>query len=141
MDKMLRPDVKPSDMKSLLAENIVNIAKDYVWHGGDVSSVAGHQEQDYDDDDNDEENKYFPLGTLIDSLEFVSLSRGFEPEWACSLLRKLAIAFDRLIRAYTSVHMRRDIKWAENASRFLNAIYCLVEMFTRAPNATNEADK
>lgn len=116
---MLRPDIKPSELKTQLAENIVNIAREYV---------------------NDDE-KYFPLGTLIDSLEFVSLSRGFEPEWGCTLLRKLGISFDQLIHAYDQVYLRKDIKWTENSSRFLNAIYCLVEIFTKAPNDTNETDK
>jgi hypothetical protein len=78
---------------------------------------------------------------LVDALEFVSLSRAFEPEWACTLLRKLGITFDQLIKAYNTVYLKGDIKWAENSSRFINSIYCLIEMFTRAPNATNESDK
>ena len=123
LDKWTRPDVKPSDTKSLLAESLAAIAREYVEEG-------------------EAADKYFPLSVIIDSLEFVSLSRGFEPEWACTLLlRKLALPFDQLIHAYNAVHLRKDIKWAENASRFLNAIYCLVEMFTRAPNATNDTDK
>jgi hypothetical protein len=40
MDKMFRPDIKPSDMKNQLAENIVQIAKEFI----------------------DEDEKYFPLG-------------------------------------------------------------------------------
>jgi hypothetical protein len=107
---------------------------------GNMGDMGGEEEEE-EEDNNDEESKYFPLATLIDSLEFVSLSRGFEPEWACTLLRKLGLSFTRLANAYNKVYMRRDIKWAENASRFLNALYCLVEMFTRAPNATHEADK
>lgn len=78
---------------------------------------------------------------LIDSLEFVSLSRGFEPEWGVNLLRKLNVPFDKLIHAYDSVYLKKDIKWAENLSRFINAIFCLVEIFVKAPNATNDLDK
>lgn len=84
---------------------------------------------------------YFSLATLIDSLEFVSLSRGFEPEWGPNLLRKLHIPFDRLLQAYHAVFSHKDIKWTENQSRFLNSIFCLVDMFIRAPNSTNETDK
>ena len=83
----------------------------------------------------------FETATLIDSLEFVSLSRGFEPEWAPNLLRKLHIPFDRLIHAYKTVYSQKDIKWTENLSRFINSIYCLIDTFMRAPNATNETDK
>ena len=81
------------------------------------------------------------LVTLIDSLEFVSLSRGFEPEWGPTLLRKLNIAFKKLIEAYIAVYSKKDIKWTENSSRFINTIYSLIEIFIRAPNATNESDK
>jgi hypothetical protein len=81
------------------------------------------------------------LVTLIDSLEFVSLSRGFEPEWGCNLLRKLNIPFNKLIQAYNSVDFEKDVKWTENSSRFLNSIFSLIELFTKAPNATNESDK
>ncbi len=106
-------------MKNQLAENIVNIGKEY----------------------SEEDEKYFPLVTLIDSLEFVSLSRGFDPEWASNLLRKLNIPFNQLIQAYNTVYLKKDVKWAENSSRFINAIYSLIELFTKAPNATNENDK
>jgi len=119
LDKMSRPDIKQSDLKAQLAENIINIAKEYV----------------------DDDEKYFPLDTLIDSLEFVSLSRGFEPEWASTLLRKLSIPFNQLLQTYNSVYLKKDIKWAENSSRFINTIYSLLELFTKAPNATNETDK
>lgn len=78
---------------------------------------------------------------MIDSLEFVSLSRGFEPEWASYLLRKLNIPFNQLLQAYNKVFSKKDIKWAENASRFIECIYCLIELFTKAPNATDETDR
>lgn len=116
LDKMA--DIKQSDLKNQLADNIVNIAKEYV-----------------------DEEKYFPLVTLIDSLEFVSLSRGFEPEWGSNLLRKLNIPFNQLIQEYNRVYSRKDIKWAENSTRFIETIYCLIDIFTKAPNATNESDK
>ncbi|CAF1048882.1 unnamed protein product, partial [Brachionus calyciflorus] len=118
LDKLSRPDLKPSDLKYQLAENIISIAKEYI-----------------------DDEKYFPLMVLIDSLEFVSLSRGFEPEWCCTLLRKLNLPFEQLIQAYHSVYLRKDIKWAENSSRFINTIFCLIEMFTKAPKATSETDK
>lgn len=78
---------------------------------------------------------------MIDSLEFVSLSRGFEPEWGSHLLRKLNIPFNQLIQAYNKVFLKKDIKWAENSSRLIESIYCLIELFTKAPNATDESDK
>ena len=84
---------------------------------------------------------FYSKATLIDSLEFVSLSRGFEPEWASQLLRKLNIPFNQLIQEYNRVYSRKDVKWLENLSRFINSIYCLIEIFTKAPNATNESDK
>ncbi|RNA00061.1 nuclear pore complex protein Nup155-like, partial [Brachionus plicatilis] len=117
-DKLNRPDMKPSDLKHELAENIILIAKDYI-----------------------DDEKYFPLNLLIDSLEFVSLARGFEPEWCCSLLRRLNLPFEQLIQAYNEVYLKKDIKWAENSSRFINGIYCLIELFTKAPRATSETDK
>ncbi len=40
MDKVSRPDMKQSDLKNQLADNIVNIAKEYV----------------------DDDEKYFPIG-------------------------------------------------------------------------------
>ena len=40
MDKVSKPDIKPSDLKNQLADNIANIAKEYV----------------------DDDEKYFPLG-------------------------------------------------------------------------------
>jgi hypothetical protein len=40
MDKVSRPEMKQSDLKNQLADNIVNIAKEYV----------------------DDDEKYFPLG-------------------------------------------------------------------------------
>lgn len=43
MDKVSRPDMKPSDLKNQLADNIVNIAKEYV----------------------DDDEKYFPLGKIV----------------------------------------------------------------------------
>ena len=145
MDKISSTDIKPSDIKNQLGENIANIAKEYV----------------------EDDEKYFPLGenlknffsklfffshkgnkifsklkgSLIDSLEFVSLSRGFEPDWGSSLLRKMNIPFNKLIQEYNSVYLKKDIKWAENSSRFINAIYSLIELFTKAPNATNDSDK
>jgi hypothetical protein len=42
MEKVSRPDMKQSDLKNQLADNIVNIAKEYV----------------------DDDEKYFPLGKL-----------------------------------------------------------------------------
>jgi hypothetical protein len=71
----------------------------------------------------------------------VSLSRGFEPEWGCNLLRKLNVPFNQLIQGYSKVFLKKDIKWAENSSRFIESIYCLIELFTKAPNATDESDK
>jgi hypothetical protein len=50
MEKISRPDMKPSDLKNQLADNIVNIAKEYV----------------------DDDEKYFPLGTLeINDLNYI----------------------------------------------------------------------
>jgi hypothetical protein len=46
-----------------------------------------------------------------------------------------------LIQAYSKVFLKKDIKWAENSSRFIESIYCLIELFTKAPNATDESDK
>lgn len=43
LDKLLRPEIKPSDLKNELAENIVCIAKEYV----------------------DDDEKYFPLGIFF----------------------------------------------------------------------------
>jgi hypothetical protein len=107
-----------ADFKNQLAANIIDIAKEY-----------------------HEDDKYFPLVSLVDTLEFVSLSRSFEPEWACQLLRKVGISFNCLMQAYYEVYARKDIKWLDNSSRFVYAIYSLVELFTKAPNATNESDK
>jgi hypothetical protein len=42
MEKVSRPDMKQSDLKNQLADNIANIAKEYV----------------------DDDEKYFPLGKL-----------------------------------------------------------------------------
>ena len=121
LDKISSMDIKPSDLKNQLAENILLVSKDYSDDGGD--------------------DKYFPLVVLIDALEFVSLTRGFEPEWACTLLRKLHIPFNQLLNAYNLVYQKKDIKWAENSSRFINAIQALIDLFAKAPNATNESDK
>ena len=41
LDKLKRPDIKQCDLKNQLADNIVNIAKEYV-----------------------DEEKYFPIGNL-----------------------------------------------------------------------------
>ena len=71
----------------------------------------------------------------------MSLVRGFEPEWASGLLRKMNIPFNKLVQEYNQVYLKKDIKWAENSSRFINAIYSLIELFTKAPNATNDSDK
>ena len=78
---------------------------------------------------------------MIDSLEFVSLSRGFDPEWTCTLLCKLNIPFHKLLQTYDAFYQKKDEKWLENQSRFINAIYSLIELFTKAPNATNDTDK
>lgn len=110
---------KFNDLKTQLAENISNIAREYV----------------------DDDEKYFPLTTMIDSLEFVSLSRGFDPEWTCTLLCKLNIPFHKLLLTYDAFYQKKDEKWVENQSRFINAIYSLIELFTKAPNATNDTDK
>jgi hypothetical protein len=48
LDKLNRPDVKPSDLKNELTENIVRIAKEYV----------------------DDDEKYFPLSKKTNIIEF-----------------------------------------------------------------------
>ena len=113
-----RLDIKPCDLEHELAEKLILITKEYV-----------------------DDEKYFPLNLLIDNLEYVSLWHNFEPYWCCTMLRRLNLPFEQLIQAYDQVYTNKDIKWGEHSSRLINSIYCLIDLFTKAPRATCETDK